>query len=500
MRLFLLLVLVLLMTVPAEAHTSPLVRMAADSLVARHQAMPTGGWAWRSSIQAPHHHTDRDVGAASVGEGLLAAYSVTRDARYRRAAVAAGDYLLGVAEPAAGGLRWPDWADPDGERSTTHFTSFDDGAAGISDYLWKLFRVTRERRFRAAALAGMRWVVSRAECSRNACSWAWTDDPSWRVAYHGVGMGQAGIVLALDAFADRTGDRTFRAYARAGAARLRRLTANGTRPLPRGSEDPTAETGFLSGSAGAAFMFLDRFKHDRDPADLATARRLLRWVNDQAVADGSGGLYWPISRGSEAMPAGFELGAAGIAWVNLRAARATGDHSYREVARRAGVWLRSAAIAGSAWAELPGDPTVPVHVGLDSGAAGIGWVLDDLARAGIEPAANRAAARSALAGLRGEAVRDGIGAFWYENRMGSLRRLGARAVLALGRGRDRGLRRAPRRLVRPRARRPEPVASACLIRRGKCAGRPADRSSTWAARLDPHRCSSNRFALPRAGA
>ena len=52
-------------------------------------------------------------------------------------------------------------------------------------------------------------------------------------------------------------------------------------------------------------------------------------------------------------------------------------------------------------------------------------MLEDLARAGIEPAANRAAARSALAGLRGEAARDGLGAFWYENRMGSRRRLGA---------------------------------------------------------------------------
>ncbi|MGH3042136.1 MAG: hypothetical protein ACRDNG_10450, partial [Gaiellaceae bacterium] len=31
------------------------VRMAADSLVARHRAMPGGGWAWRSSIQAPHY-------------------------------------------------------------------------------------------------------------------------------------------------------------------------------------------------------------------------------------------------------------------------------------------------------------------------------------------------------------------------------------------------------------------------------------------------------------
>src|SRR3982750_4387874 len=113
----------------ADAPASPrernrpalkVVRMAADSLVARHHVMPQGGWAWRSSIQAPHYQTDRDVGAASVGEGLLAAYDVTRDPRYKRAAEAAGDFLLAVAEPSSGGLRWPDWADPDGDRSTTH--------------------------------------------------------------------------------------------------------------------------------------------------------------------------------------------------------------------------------------------------------------------------------------------------------------------------------------------------------------------------------------------
>jgi hypothetical protein len=90
----------------ADASASPragdraalkVVRSAADSLVARHRAMPQGGWAWQSEIQAPHYQTDRDVGAASIGEGLLAAYGVTRDARYRRAAVAAGDFLLGVS-------------------------------------------------------------------------------------------------------------------------------------------------------------------------------------------------------------------------------------------------------------------------------------------------------------------------------------------------------------------------------------------------------------------
>ena len=403
--------------------------MAADSLVARRRAMPDGGSAWRSSMQAPHHHTDRDVGAASIGAGLLAAYAVTGDHDYLRAARAAGDFLLGVAEPAAGGLRWPDWADQDGRRSDTHFTSFDDGAAGISDYLWTLYTVTHESRFRTAALAGVRWLVAQAggrSCPETACTWRWTDDPDRRVQHYGIGMGQAGIVLVLDTFADRTNDPTFRAYARAGAAQLRALTANGTRPLPRSSDDSaTHETGFLSGSAGAAYMFLERYRRDRDPVDLVTARRLLAWVDDQRVVDSVGTVSWPFAGDADAWTAsGFELGVAGIAWVNLQAARTTGDPAYRVRARQAGSWLRRVAVQGG-WDELPGDPGSPQHVGLDSGAAGIGWVLEDLARAGIDTAANRSAARTALAGLRSEARHDRLGALWYENRTSAGRRVRA---------------------------------------------------------------------------
>ena len=410
----------------SDPNALKVVRMAADSLVARHREMPKGGWAWRSAIQAPHFQTDRDVGAASVGEGLLAAYSVTRDPRYKRAAIAAGDFLLGVAEPAAGGLRWPDWADPDGSRSRTHFTSFDDGAAGISDYLWRLSRVTHLWRFRKASLAGMRWLTARARgssCPETSCSWRWTDDPSWPVAYYGVGMGEAGIVATFDAFADRTGNPTFRAYARAGAAHLRAVTVNGTQPLPRGSESDSHETGFLSGSAGAAYVFLGRYARDHYPDDLATARGLLDWVDGQAVTDPSGGLRWPVADDDPSAASGFELGVAGIAWVNLQAARATGDSDYREVARRAGVWLRSVRLKAG-WRELGASPS-PVHVGLDSGAAGIGWVLEDLARAGLDTAANRTAARAALAGLRAEAARDRLGAFWYEHRASGRRHLRA---------------------------------------------------------------------------
>ena len=405
-----------------------LARMAADSLVARHREMPEGGWAWRSSIQAPHYQTDRDVGAASVGEGLLAAYAVTHDARYRRAAVSAGDFLLGVAEPADGGLRWPDWADPSGERSTTHFTSFDDGAAGISDYLWRLFRATRKQRFRDGALAGMRWLVAQAEgasCPETSCRWTWTDDPSWRVGYNGVGMGQAGIVLALDAFADRTGDPTFRAYARAGAASLRELTAGGAHPLPRGDRgrDPRNRIPVRLGRSGIhvprALRAGSRPGRSRDRARAAALgerpggrRRLGRAaVADQSRQRGDAGRIrtgLPASHGSTSAP------MTPPAIPNTATSRAGRPPGCGPV-----------AIAGSAWAELPGDPTVPIHVGLDSGAAGIGWVLEDLARAGLDPAANRAAARSALAGLRAAAARDRLGAFWYANRTGNRPRLRA---------------------------------------------------------------------------
>ena len=192
---------------PSKSAAVAVVRMAADSLLARAETMPTGGLAWRSAIQAPHYQTDRDVGAASIGEGLLAAYGVTRDARYLNAATAAGDFLLGIAEPDSGGLRWPDWADPDGVRSTTHYTSFDDGAAGISDYLLQLSNVTGELRFRTAALGGMRWLVAQAagpSCPQTECSWRWSDHRSHRPP------GSAWARRAScspEMFADATGDK-----------------------------------------------------------------------------------------------------------------------------------------------------------------------------------------------------------------------------------------------------------------------------------------------------
>ena len=199
--------------------------MAADSLVARHRAMPEGGWAWRSAIQAPHYQTDRDVGAASIGEGLLAAYAVTHDPRYQRAAVAAGDLPAGRGRarggrPAVARLGGSERAALDDALHELRRRRRRDQRLPL-EAVRRHARAALPRRARWRACAGWSRRPKGPTARRSSCTWRWTDDPSWRVAYNGVGMGQAGIVLALDAFADRTGDPTFRAYARAGAARLR---------------------------------------------------------------------------------------------------------------------------------------------------------------------------------------------------------------------------------------------------------------------------------------
>ena len=240
------------------------------------EAMPEGGWAWRSAIQAPHHQTDRDVGAASIGEGLLAAYAVTRDPRYLRAARCGG--RLPARRRRAGGRR----AALAGLGRS--------GRTPFGDALHELRRrrgrdqrlplelsdVTREPRFRTGALGGMRWVV--AQAAGPVLPAAPRAPGAGRTIRPGASRTTASAWARRASCSPSTRSPTaratarFRAYARAGAARLRALTEDGRARCPQGSERPDAlETGFLSGSAGAAYMFLERYAHDHARVDLATA-------------------------------------------------------------------------------------------------------------------------------------------------------------------------------------------------------------------------------------
>ena len=345
---------------PSKSAALAVVRMAADSLLARAETMPTGGWAWRSAIQAPHYQTDRDVGAASIGEGLLAAYGVTRDARYLSAATAAGDFLLGIAEPdfgrpALAGLGRP-------------------GRTAFDDPLHELRRRGgRDQRLPPPVVQRHgRAALSHGGARRNALA---------RRAGGRAVLPADRVLLAMDGRPIRRrrvqrrrhGPGGHRARPRHVRRRHRgqnlpRVRPRGGRPAARAHPGRTPSTAAGLGAPGSV---RDRVPRTARPAprscsssdtptttpsvDLETAKRLLGWVNDQAEADGRGGLRWPLAVNDAAAASGFELGTAGIAWVNLQAAHATGDRSYREVARRAGVWLRHVAMAPGVWNELPGD-------------------------------------------------------------------------------------------------------------------------------------------------
>lgn len=410
---------------PAPVGDS-LLNGAAEALLASAVPTPVGGLAWRSVIQAPHLQTDRDVGAASVAFGLLAAYDVTKRPAYLLAARRAGDFLLSAQVPAGSG-RWPDYVDP-GHTAGYAFTSFDDGAAGIADLLWRLWEHTGDRRYRAGALAGMGWLERSASglagrpCPQ-LCRWAWTDPPRrfGPVTYTGMGEGIAGIVWAFSAFAERTGDPSYERYAEGGARYLASLvTPEGA--LPEQPGIPGYDTGYLSGAAGDAFCFLRMYRRTGDPHYLALGRLLLHWVRARAVPDRDA-LAWPIEvrtpngRGGNPQRAtGVEEGAAGIAWVELQAYAVTGDLAYLQTATAAGQWLLASAWrdrGGLAWPEDEGRALV--HTSLDNGAPGIGVVLDDLGRATGQARFAQAAA-GARAWITAVARHRPAGPYWYEHR------------------------------------------------------------------------------------
>jgi len=448
-----LLPLVLLLSAGSGAAVAgSLIDDAAQSLVSR--AEPTTwieghrtGSAWKSVVQAPHYQTDRDVGAAGAGMGLLAAYDTTGNEAYLKAAIAAGDFLVAAQVPNESG-RWPDYYDASGP-APYGFTSFNDGAAGISDFLWQLFERTGDARYQTTALHGIDWIVSRAEAPKGKncpgqCYWHWQDPADGQV-YTGIGEGVAGIAWTLTEFAQRRSsiDPVAAAhYGRVAQGAAAWLESQMVRvKLPDGQdgakmpEEPgkaVYDTGFLSGAAGDAFLFYNLYRSTGRAQYRRDADLLFAWVRSEAESDSScPGLKWPAEAqglGHTLYATGFGEGTAGIGWVAIQAYKllikrepglAIKDLQF---ARAAGDWLLSpcAGYQQHQNAYWPGDQGRQiVHSSLEDGAAGIGLFLYDLFDVTGAPAYRNGAA-DAQRWIKSVAMHDRDGAFWCEhNRNGN---------------------------------------------------------------------------------
>lgn len=406
-------------TNPDATEEAAFAQRIGNSLLKLPQA-EDGGWKYPSAIQDQHDQTDRDVGDASVGMGYLAlADRFPHDPQYLQGAEKIATWLTAVEnKDSSGRIWWNDYVDP-GERSSNVYTSFDDGALGIGDFFWRLYEKTGNANYKETALGTVKWTMSKAEnvgtASQPAYRWLLdtssqgnsqgSDNPP--VYNMGMGMGVVGIVNTLATYYERTGktDPEFAAqckqYIDGGVRYIQQVrTALGnnsgdSRALPETGKigwngDTVEGSGYLSGAAGAAYMYLNLYRILQNPEFLTQANNLLSWLHDTRVQVSDDAVTWHIaidpqesgSADNAKYATGFEEGNAGIGWVFLQAYKVTGSQEYLTTAKQAANWLLMVAIkdgqGGYSWPEDE-HPTSPyIRPNLDNGAAGISMFLYDL--------------------------------------------------------------------------------------------------------------------------
>jgi hypothetical protein len=437
-------------------HTVPPARVrvnrtdlmqAGDSLIDMHE-QAKGGWRFKSAIQAPHYQTDRDVGSASEGMGFLVlADQFPQDPKWLQAAEQTAGWLQTVAQKdSAGHLYWNDFVDDRGSSGAT-YTSFDDGTLGIGDFFWQLYERTHNEQYRQVAESSLAWTFAQAEnISENdqpVYRWRWDVSDRSSGYQMGMGMGAVGTVQALAQYYERFQNLNPVLAAECkqyidGSLRYINQVRNvlgrnkgDHRALPETGEvgqdgDTNMNSGYLSGSAGAAFMYVKLYKVFGDMQYLHQAEQIFSWLEDSRkgplVKVDNDKIAWklaldPKGGNDNRLATGFEEGTAGIGWVYIQAYKVTGNPHYLTVAKQAGNWLTSVADRtpqGVAWHEDESPRNPIIHANLNNGSAGIGFFLKDLGGASHDPKYDQMAMQ-AYSWLLASAKHDNENIYWVDN-------------------------------------------------------------------------------------
>lgn len=272
-----------------------------DRIMAK-AAVRDNGVEWSST-------TDIISGTAGTGLFLLYAAGELADKSFIETAAAAADRLLALGKNRNGGL---DWAmDPSYPRLMPNFSH---GTAGIAFFLARLYEASGEKRYREAAEAGARYLLSVS----NDDGLIFHNEPDGKDLYYlGWCHGPVGTANLFIRLAKISGDRAWLAWVRKAA---RTLMSSGIpeKPLPGFWNN----AGICCGLAGMAdfFLHLARAEGSKDYAEFG--QRLVERLMAAATRDGAG-LRW-VQAEHRTKPdllvaqTGLMQGAAGIGLVLLR--------------------------------------------------------------------------------------------------------------------------------------------------------------------------------------
>lgn len=169
---------------------------------------------------------DQSVGAAGAGLVFLYAHREGLHPRALEWATATAERLLEVAEPDAAGLRWKLMADMPFAFTAPNFAH---GGAGVAYFLAELHKAGGDPRFLEAAIAGARYVLSKATPQGQGFLVCHTEEARNPIFYLGACHGPPGTGRLFLALHEITGDGEWLDHARGMVHGLQHLGAPETR-------------------------------------------------------------------------------------------------------------------------------------------------------------------------------------------------------------------------------------------------------------------------------
>jgi lantibiotic modifying enzyme len=315
-----------------------------------------GVYKWAVSEEARRtFNVGIESGTAGVGLFFLEMYKVTNNEEYRYYAVGAGNYLKARSF----------------NRGRVDWLS---GAAGVGYCLIELWKTMGNELYLDRAREIGNLVIDYSYRQNGGVYW-WNSIESFKI-FTGYGRGAAGIGDFLVRLYDVTNEPSYLEYARGAATWLFSHMWEpqpGQYCWPRLTGDTAPNTTWCDGSVGIILFLLKLYDSTGDNTYLDIATGGTDWLVARAVSAGEGAYKWSDNPGSQIYPFTYCYGTPGVVHLLYEMHRRTGNLQYLEYARGGARWIQQEAEEMSPHIfRWPQRENYSHDTGLFTGTAGVG--------------------------------------------------------------------------------------------------------------------------------